>query len=155
MAINFDKNKINNTGTAEVVTTPSVSPAPDPSVSPKPNVEFEGQYYQPSEDVSATPTDEQDSQATAARQRSSDAHANAVAETARMKAAAEAVATEASNDSRVAADAELVIGTGAWVFGKGASLFMLCSQNLVCILSFQNNFTFQPRRKVLIICLLG
>lgn len=107
MAIDFDKNKINSTGTAEVISSPSVSPVPVPSPSPKPNVEFEGQYYKPSESPSATPTDAQTDAASAARERSAAAHSDAVEETARMKAAAVAAASnaEASNDARVLADA--------------------------------------------------
>lgn len=107
MAIDFDKNKINSTGTAEVISSPSVSPVPEPSPSPKPNVEFEGQYYKPSESPSATPTDAQTDAASAARERSAAAHSDAVEETARMKAAAIAAASnaEASNDARVLADA--------------------------------------------------
>lgn len=101
MALNFDKNKINNTGTAEVVSTPSVSPVPEESVSPKPNVDFEGQYYQPSESSSFSPSDAQSEAASESRARSAAANQDAVKRMAEIKAASEAAAKNEADDSEI------------------------------------------------------
>lgn len=104
MAYNIDKNKLNNPGMAEITSTPSVSPAP--TEAPQPSaVKINGQYYQPSENKTTQPTEQQEITAAEARARNAAANESANKEIAMTKAAALAQAKETEQTEEILSNA--------------------------------------------------
>lgn len=101
MAYNFDKNKLNNTGMAEITTTPSVSPAPTEAPHPSEPVKIKGLYYQPSRNETSQHTEQQENIAADARARNAAANESANKEIAMTKAAALAQAQDSEQTEEI------------------------------------------------------